>query len=68
MEDAVCAKKVMGEWLENMYGNKLEDMSQQLNLPEDKYEAAFMAMMVKSHAKSKEKKFAMDFIFSGKMM
>jgi len=60
-----CALGQMKMWLESYYAADERDMTE-FGLPEDKYEAAGLTLMVKYNGASDEEKFLSNFFWGGK--
>ena len=60
-----CALGQMKKWLDSYYEADERDLSE-FGLPEDKYEASGLTLMVKYNAASDEEKFLSDFFWGGK--
>jgi len=60
-----CALGQMKMWLESYYAADERDMKE-FGLPEDKYEAAGLTLMVKYNGASDEEKFLSNFFWGGK--
>ena len=64
MECTACVKKELAEWVEFLYGTPNAELRARLGLPNDKLDAAFMAMTIKDEMKDPTMKFVEDFLFS----
>jgi len=64
-EKKMCAQGVMLNWLETIYGSDTEQMPADFGLPEDKYDAAAVSVMVLNNAASPEEEFVGDFFWGG---
>jgi len=60
-----CALGQMKQWIESYYAPDERDMTE-YGLPEDKYEAAGLSLMVKYNGASDEEKFLSNFFWGGK--
>jgi len=60
-----CALGQMKQWIESYYAPDERDMTE-YGLPEDKYEAAGLTLMVKYNGASDEEKFLSNFFWGGK--
>jgi len=63
MAMALCVKKELVAWKKIMYGESTPEMRHNLGLPDDEYDASFMAWEIMKHNTPKEEEFVMDFIF-----
>ena len=59
----MCAKAQMLEWLETIYGSDAEQKPADYGLPEDKYDAAAVSIMVLNNAATPEEEFVGDFFW-----
>lgn len=60
----MCAKQEILRWMEDMHDEPVTpQMLRQLGLPEDKYDAAILAMKVMHNAVKGPKKFVMKALF-----
>jgi len=64
-EKKMCTQGVMLNWLETIYGSDDEKKSDEYGLPEDKYEAAAVSVMVLNNAATPEEEFVGDFFWGG---
>eukprot|EP00092_Neocalanus_flemingeri_P013088 GFUD01014103.1.p1 GENE.GFUD01014103.1~~GFUD01014103.1.p1 ORF type:complete len:301 (-),score=84.85 GFUD01014103.1:87-989(-) len=62
-ERKMCAKAQMLEWLETIYGSDSEKVPADYGLPEDKYDAAAVSVMVLNNAAGPEEEFVGDFFW-----
>jgi len=62
-ERKMCAKAQMLEWLETIYGSDAEQKPADYGLPEDKYDAAAVSIMVLNNAATPEEEFVGDFFW-----
>jgi len=62
-EMQMCAKAQMLQWLETIYGTDPEYKPEDHGLPEDKYDAAAVSIMVLDNSYSPEEKFVGDFFW-----
>jgi len=67
MEEKMCTKFQINQWLETMYG-PLDNLPQKLNLPVDKYDASAVALKTMYSAASDEMKFVDDFFWGPSKM
>jgi len=63
MERKMCAKAQMLKWLETVYGSDPEYKPEDHGLPEDKYDAAAISIMVLNNAATPEEQFVGDFFW-----
>jgi len=64
-EKKMCTQGVMLNWLETIYGSDDGNKPEEYGLPEDKYEAAAVSVMVLNNAASPEEEFVGDFFWGG---
>jgi len=62
-ERKMCAKAQMLQWLETIYGKDPEYDPKEHGLPEDKYDAAAVSIMVLNNAATPEEQFVGDFFW-----
>jgi len=62
-ERKMCAKAQMLQWLETIYGTDPEYDPKEHGLPEDKYDAAAVSIMVLNNAATPEEQFVGDFFW-----
>jgi len=62
-ERKMCAKAQMLQWLETIYGTDPEYKPEDHGLPEDKYDAAAVSIMVLNNAATPEEQFVGDFFW-----
>jgi len=62
-EKKMCAKAQMLEWLETIYGSDDSKQPSEYGLPEDKYDAAAVSIMVLNNAATPEEEFVGDFFW-----
>ena len=67
IEDKLCTKFQINQWLETMYG-PLDNLPQELNLAVDKYDASAVALKTLYSAASDEMKFVDDFFWGPSKM
>ena len=58
-----CALGQMKKWVEEWYGSDDSQNATEYGLPEDKYEAAALSLLVLDNAASDEEKFVGDFFW-----
>jgi len=63
VEKRCCLQGIMKEWLEKLYGNDPNEDLTQYGLPENRYKAAEISMMVRYHSATSEEKFVGDFFW-----
>jgi len=63
VEKRCCLQGIMKEWLEKLYGNDPNEDLTQYGLPENRYEASEISMMVLYHSATPEEKFVGDFFW-----
>jgi len=63
VEKRGCLQGIMKEWLEKLYGNDPNEDLTQYGLPENRYEASEISMLVLYHSATPEERFVGDFFW-----